>query len=347
MGTVLGLVTAGETIGICQQYHYGRRDQQWARMSFDMSQQDMRIGLLSTVREEIRDQVTLCTASLDNMMLVSTLMLSIGFGFVVENVMPPHAEKHDHALEYCLRVAYAFLTAFSLVFPFWCLVLALRMRYEVDTIVKDSVGEIHHQLIHILNQGSISVGGTLRRLGTLSTHESERLTSVQHAERRNKTLRGMGRRQKLWRSMRRKAFPLPEDEVEPVHYKEVAMWAKAGVLSRLQVYNYYYPIAQSLLWMSMASIVMCCCILHSLHLSEIYHKEPWLWIIYMVISGSSAIGSIIFITWMFMSGVVQKAHDDPKVHHDYEESEDEDDEKQPLRGKGRRSSSTYGSSNNV
>merc|ERR1719428_2392502 len=122
MGSQLSAIGAGEVLGLAQQWHYGRRDQNWQRMGYDLSQQGMRVELLSAVREEIRDQVTICVSSLDNLMLVSTLMLSIGFGFVVENVMPPHPEQHDIWVEKVLRMLYSLLSAFSLVFPFWCLV---------------------------------------------------------------------------------------------------------------------------------------------------------------------------------------------------------------------------------
>lgn len=304
-------------MGIAQSYHYGRRDQQWQRMGWDLAQQGMRVELLSTVREEIRDQVTICVSSLDNLMLVSTLMLSIGFGFVVENVMPPKPEGHDHLVEKTLRVLYSLLCAFSLVFPFWCLILALRMRYEVDAVVKDHVGEIHHQLIHVLRRGNISVQGALERLG--DEKDAEKLQAEARQARRAQ--RNMSRTKRAWLYVKKRAMPNPEDEVDPLHYNEVAMWARQGVLAQLSSYSYYYPIAQSLLWLSMASIVMCCCILHSLHLAEIYHEEPWLWMIYCVISASSAIASIIFIMWMFCSGVIQAAHEEPRVHHQHQDLE--------------------------
>merc|ERR1719503_341323 len=54
-----------------------------------MALQSMRINVLNTIREEMRDQLSRIIASLDNIMLVATFMLSFGFGFVVEGTFPP------------------------------------------------------------------------------------------------------------------------------------------------------------------------------------------------------------------------------------------------------------------
>ncbi|CAK9094066.1 unnamed protein product, partial [Durusdinium trenchii] len=56
----------------------------------------MRIDILNTVREEMRDQVTVIISSLDNLMVVATLMLSIGFGFVVEGTFPPAEKDYEY-----------------------------------------------------------------------------------------------------------------------------------------------------------------------------------------------------------------------------------------------------------
>ena len=65
------------------------------------------------------------------------MMLSIGFGFVVEGTFPPETaeELHDWRIDVIHfridpLVVYSILCACSLVFPFWSIVIAIRMRYE-------------------------------------------------------------------------------------------------------------------------------------------------------------------------------------------------------------------------
>ena len=61
----------------------------------------MRMDILNTIREEMRDQVAVIMSSLDNLLVVATLMLSIGFGFVVEGTFPPEVSEEDEVQLTC------------------------------------------------------------------------------------------------------------------------------------------------------------------------------------------------------------------------------------------------------
>ncbi|CAJ1461132.1 unnamed protein product [Effrenium voratum] len=95
MGAAASL-SLGEAIGIVQQWHSYNRDELWSKRGYDIGLQSMRIDILNTVREEMRDQVTVIISSLDNLMVVATLMLSIGFGFVVEGTFPPAEKDYEY-----------------------------------------------------------------------------------------------------------------------------------------------------------------------------------------------------------------------------------------------------------
>ncbi|CAE7232651.1 unnamed protein product [Symbiodinium natans] len=107
----------------------------------------MRIDILNTVREEMRDQVTVIISSLDNLMVVATLMLSIGFGFVVEGTFPPAESDYDYdETQKVFLVAYAILAALALVFPLFCLMLTIAARFEVELCQQDVMGDLQKQL---------------------------------------------------------------------------------------------------------------------------------------------------------------------------------------------------------
>eukprot|EP00434_Breviolum_minutum_P036963 symbB.v1.2.032761.t1/scaffold3958.1/size47484/2 len=131
MGAAAASMTLGEAIGIVQQWHSYNQDQLWSKRGYDIGLQSMRIDILNTVREEMRDQVTVIISSLDNLMVVATLMLSIGFGFVVEGTFPPAEKEYEYDdLERQLLIVYAVLAALSLVFPLACMMLTIAARFE-------------------------------------------------------------------------------------------------------------------------------------------------------------------------------------------------------------------------
>jgi len=298
MGSVMSL-GIGEGVGIYQAWHYGRRDQHWAERNYKMDAQSMRIDLLGTVREEIRDQLELIVSSLDNMMVVATLMLSIGFAFAAELAAPPSSHVDDSPLEHALHVAYAVLCALSLVLPFWCLIFTLRIRYEVDRVTKDHVAELQDQLIAVLEQKDIvrnTPQRSLRRGGRMGRARS--------------TVSGYGAKVKdVAASFRKSMGPLqlpPEIDVN-----DVILWAKEDLLHKIASYSFYYPIAQSCLWLSMISVVLTCSVLHGLHLRELYIHDPLVWMSYSSIVTVSAFSSIVFMMHMHWTGEL-RAHDPRK-----------------------------------
>jgi len=153
MGAAFSLLSVGEWAQIAQSWHQLQRDETWSRRGYDMGLQSMRIDMINTVREEMRDQVTVIISSLDNLMVVATLMLSIGFGFSVEGTFPPPEHDYDYdEVQQCLLVLYAVLAAFSLVFPLACLMLTIAARFEVELCQQDVMGDLQKHLMKALQE---------------------------------------------------------------------------------------------------------------------------------------------------------------------------------------------------
>jgi len=149
-------VGLGEAITIAQSLCAYNRDEFWSKRDYNLNIQSMRIDILNTVREEMRDQVSLTVASLDNMMVVATLMLSIGFGFVVEGTYPPAdeqvGEEHYTFIGYFLLHVYTVLCVLSLIFPFLCMLILLLIRQEVDICVHGVMADLQQHLVLALRQ---------------------------------------------------------------------------------------------------------------------------------------------------------------------------------------------------
>lgn len=146
----------GEAISISQNLYSYNRDEYWSKRDYNLALQGMRIDILNTVREEMRDQVSLTVASLDNMMVVATLMLSIGFGFVVEGTYPPADEEIDGEsytmIGYTLLHVYTVLCVLALIFPFLCMLILLLIRQEVDICVHGVMADLQQHLVLALRQ---------------------------------------------------------------------------------------------------------------------------------------------------------------------------------------------------
>lgn len=298
-----GFVSLGvaDAIGIYQNWHYGVRGEAWNKIDYEMSQQGFLIDLLNTVREEIRDQVTVIISSLDNMMLVSTLMFGIGFAFAVEGIMPPEPERQDSVMETALREVYTILVACSLVLPFWCLVFTLRIRYEVDICLGRHMEDLQQQLVNILMKNTVDgPGGSSPQLPIGSSTRLRRKPSFSDGIKTSQS--------KVWKAVRRNIGTLDfHEEVQAVELRTIARWAKEDLPRKLKNYDFYYPLVQLFLWMSMLSIILTSTVVIGLNMLERYSREPWMWMTYVVIVGVNAFLSMLFVGHMFTKGEVTSA----------------------------------------
>lgn len=305
-----GLLSFGvaEAIGTVQQFYYGESQVAWSRKAYNLDLHSLKIAstaiqidVLNTLREELRDQVAVIISSLDTLMVVGTLMLSIGFGFVVEGTFPnPIA---DHSLEQRpLLIAYSVLAAFSLIFPFWSLVFTLRVRYEVDDMLSDNMEDLQIFLKGIICNSAESFEPmqpwqdcTTPRMMKLRTALNSWLEVVANAVKR-KDRTQLQKKGSL--SLPSSFSSVAESDNATYAFDHLSLILRIGqkeLLKQVTYYHFYYPMAQFFLWIGMTCALLVCCILLGLYFSDTFPSTPWMWRSYTGIVFVNAFASFGFV----------------------------------------------------
>jgi len=283
----------------------------------------MRIDILNTVREEMRDQVTVIVSSLDNLMVVATLMLSIGFGFAVEGTFPPAERDYEYSevQQFCL-VLYAILAAMSLVFPLACMMLTIAARFEVELCQQDVMGDLQRHLLKALHKDQQDESDDQPLLQKLASVLSAKNVvgqppagsprpngqasastgppppqgdavegSPDASDTSTRPLDGFKR------VLSHQFGLLFSDDVGRVAEDEVRLIAE-GLLQKVNHYHTLYPVAQLFLWLGMLSSVLVCSVLLGLYFAANFPETPWMWRSYSGILASCAILTVSFYIWM-------------------------------------------------
>lgn len=130
--TAFGTVAA--CVGLGQAAVFHGHELCWNEIDYYLQVRQVHIETLNNLREEIRDMHEIDSRKMDNSMLVATLMLTIGFGFVVEGTFPVEAPDKDSPKMAAyqqlapVRVAYAVAAGLSLVCPFWSVLCLTECR---------------------------------------------------------------------------------------------------------------------------------------------------------------------------------------------------------------------------
>lgn len=124
-GTVLGL------LGVAQGQFQHSNDLSWNEIDYYLQVRQVRVDVLSNVREDLQDLFEKDERQLDTYLIVTTLCLGLGFGFVVEGTFPQDTKDQEVG-----RVIYAFVAGLSLVFPFWSLIGLIECRHRMIYFMK-------------------------------------------------------------------------------------------------------------------------------------------------------------------------------------------------------------------
>eukprot|EP00927_Polykrikos_kofoidii_P017066 TRINITY_DN17749_c0_g2_i1.p1 TRINITY_DN17749_c0_g2~~TRINITY_DN17749_c0_g2_i1.p1 ORF type:complete len:539 (+),score=84.38 TRINITY_DN17749_c0_g2_i1:109-1725(+) len=320
-------LNTGEAISICQQAHMWLRNETWSKREYDIGLQSMRIDILNTVREEMRDQVTVIISSLDNLMVVSTLMLSIGFGFAVEGTFPAAERDYDYdEFQLYILIVYAVLCALALVFPLASLMLTIAARFEVEMCQQDVMGDLQRHLLKALMEesgrscqtgdckGHSSKASLLRR-PAVSAPTSLSQACVQHSRHGSAELQSRFEAVKRFPSQAKERLTKKigslffSDRVGQIADSDLPVIADS-LLQKVTHYHRLYPIAQMCLWMGIVCSVLTNCLLLGLYFKANFPTTVWMWRFYSGILGLCAVGSVVFLIWMksymLQSPVAQK-----------------------------------------
>jgi len=301
--TMGGLVSLGacDVVNLGQQWHYGRKSLAWSARDCRLSHQGqmiagkaMQLDALSTVREELRDQVHVIIGSLDTLLVVSTLMLATGFGFVVEGSYPSQLADRDPDQQPWL-VVYSCLMAMSLIFPFWSVIFTLRVRHEVDDVLSNFVQHLRQALSEIIRQDEpLDFQFTL-------TEDEDPATTLSNIAGRFISAASNRHGTEVVSKRRSTKSNHAEPEVQTLTLADILNWGEKELLKNLTQYHFYYPLAQIFLWLGMCSSLLVCSVLLGLYFSDTYPETPLMWKSYSSIVAVNSFLSLVFLVGVRLS----------------------------------------------
>lgn len=326
MGTFFSLALGGISGGInfVQAWHYGSRAEKLTRLAHELDYQGLRLDVLGTIREEVRDQVFVIMSNLDNSMVVSTLMLSIGFGFVVEGTFPPNQAESlkDWKIDTIgfsidPLVAYAILCALSLIFPFWSLVFTIRMRYEVDGVIAAHMTALKRQLSNVLGRRYIQAPN--ESCSDRSGHAAPQIHSHKDAANalrslcptRLRNIAGRKCPHRVQQDLERGAKHVAQhvgpfaiaNEMKSIDESQILKWAEDDLMLRLKNHGFYMRLTRLCIWLGIVSSIFTCSVLLGIYMRENYPNTPLMWFVYSHIVGMNGVLALIFAAYCWLCGM--------------------------------------------
>lgn len=306
----------GDSLGAIQNLHAYNRDEIWSKRGYNMELQGMRIDILNTIREEMRDQVSLTIASLDNMMLVSTLMLSVSFGFVVEGTFPP--TENDVVPYTDLQVfwlhVYIVLCAVAMVFPAITMMLTLVIRQEVDSCTHGVLGDLQRHLMMAVRRAAdedFDTGVPADAIADAAEAGAESEPELLSARarpsavaRRSVAARGQGTARPRPHGMRSRAQGLKDIAATQLGTMVSSDEGRLGKITEkdliaegldIRTMKRFFPYAQLSLQLGILSFLLLCAVLLGLNMQYMFPSVPDMWIYYSIPVTISTICAVPFI----------------------------------------------------
>ncbi|CAE7671816.1 unnamed protein product [Symbiodinium microadriaticum] len=285
-------ITAGEVTKAFQQYQATKRKNLWSERECERALRDVRLTMINTVREELRDQVTVVSSSLQSMMVQTSLVLIVGFGSVCEGTFPDaEVGATDYpGLEQFFLEVYAFFAGLTLVLPLGSLLLTFAISRELEFFVAASFADLKQHVRRALRRTwpdhgppSTSERPDIGRSPALSARE-ERARGLE-AQRDNDALRAV------------------LEDTRAVH------GLAQDLLRQVQYFNKLYPLAYILLLSGLVSAVCECMVLLSLIFVHHFPTMPVLWQVYcgtVGVGASLALAVFLLSLWASSSPRVEK-----------------------------------------
>ncbi|CAJ1346072.1 unnamed protein product [Effrenium voratum] len=152
----IGLIglTATEVVRLLQQHKSCEQHETWSRRDCAAALRTVRIDMINTVREEMRDQVEVVLRSLQDMMVMSSLVLVVGFGSVSEGTFPdPEEDDVTYpGLQSFFLELYACLAALTLVLSLGSLLLSIAISQELQFFLSACTADLQRHVRRALQR---------------------------------------------------------------------------------------------------------------------------------------------------------------------------------------------------
>mmetsp|Transcript_73981 Transcript_73981/g.205633 ORF Transcript_73981/g.205633 Transcript_73981/m.205633 type:complete len:357 (-) Transcript_73981:34-1104(-) len=320
METLRALADAGLTLfGIGQNAFQHSHGLQWAEIDYYLQVRQVHFDMLNNMREDVRDLYEMDARKIDTIMIVTVLMLSVGFGFVVEGTFPsqePEVTSFNTTSEYwehenmyrgqhIWRLIYAIAAGLALVNPFVSIVCLLEVKRRLDLFMGD--------FSHVFNDLLQRFYRNFQR-DTRSMDMMHRSPLVRHTEGLPgeafptpvQLFQGLGAEARSipWlRCFRRKdhvrhcpprrqlgpPLLITENSVDPGSFEKILGLHEQYVIWWENNCSRYYTAGVVFLWLGVIANVASCAVLLGMYFQFNYPDVPWMWRSYVlvVVLGSS------------------------------------------------------------
>eukprot|EP00927_Polykrikos_kofoidii_P028838 TRINITY_DN25056_c0_g2_i1.p1 TRINITY_DN25056_c0_g2~~TRINITY_DN25056_c0_g2_i1.p1 ORF type:complete len:402 (+),score=49.05 TRINITY_DN25056_c0_g2_i1:51-1208(+) len=282
-----------------------RRSIALSRRHCELHIQSMRLDVLNTVREEMRDHFRVVLKSLEHMMIGSSVMLYIGTQFAGEGTFPRNEamltedradDSYDYSHRYILNV-YSILASLAIVVPFGCLMLCFLLRIDLKMSQRSVMGDLQRHVRKALEHKRASLtGDKVRPRVGIHGGDAAAFPPVASQSRRASALNmlqgaggAVGQRLDKVLGM----HPSGKLERDSREARRVAV----DLLKRSNFYHRYYSVAQFLLWGGTMTNTFCCAIVVGLIFGDIYPSVGIAAKLYVTIVLAGAMWCVCFIVW--------------------------------------------------
>ncbi|CAE8626349.1 unnamed protein product, partial [Polarella glacialis] len=293
-------------VGLAQGSIYHSNDLAWNEIDYYLQVRQVHIDTLNNMREDLRDLYEMDSRKIDNSLIVTTLMLSIGFGFVVEGTFPPPGKVSQ--TEEVLRVTYAVVAGLALICPFWSMLSLVESKRRLDFFM-DKFTHGFYVLLRKRIDGfveesrhSVSIRSShlVRHTQDLPQHWPQRLPQMCPKRASNRASERRAR-PKLWEpGAAWQGEGEDEDEVETTSSGLVGQNGNTrpeDIQFVLMLHNSYtewwdhwcswiYSAAGVFLWLGIVFNVLCCALLLGMYFRDSYPDTPSMWKAYVLVVGS-------------------------------------------------------------
>jgi len=133
------------------QFQHGN-DLRWSEIDYYIQHRQIRLDIVYNAREDIQDRFDKDLQNIDSNLVVVTLMLGIGFGFVIEGTYSGLPTHTGGSVEQWFRRLYAIVAGLSIVFPFLSMLSFWECRHRLIFFMKGFHEKHYQPLIHKLHE---------------------------------------------------------------------------------------------------------------------------------------------------------------------------------------------------
>mmetsp|Transcript_71492 Transcript_71492/g.149466 ORF Transcript_71492/g.149466 Transcript_71492/m.149466 type:complete len:412 (+) Transcript_71492:189-1424(+) len=184
LGALGPLANFAQVADLGVSHKHQHEQMQWTRRAYRLDARTLRIDLLNAVKEDVRDHHNTHAGRIDTLLLVHTLLLTFALATLQfsDQYVPKTADKCPDCVEarYPTLVSiWVYLIAAILILPFWCILMLLWCKLQLDRWLELSVRRLNYELRQTLQSDHFNMAHTTER--TMVDAAASELENVEQA----------------------------------------------------------------------------------------------------------------------------------------------------------------------